>query len=670
MIEDADSKLELKGDLTIGDAGSVAVLGGGTFATKVLENDDEQVIAEGKTKVGMQFGASGSIAVAGADSAFTSAGSLTLGDKGNGTLEIRDGGAFTAKGGAKFGVELGSSGDASVVDAGSTLTVQGTLTLGDAGAGRLLVGDGATGTTSADAVTIGKQLNAIGELVVSGPMSVFEVDGALVAGAAGHAEVLVEAGGWLDSASLTLGAEAFVQDRIVTVEGAGSLLSTGETVVGDQGNGSMVIRDGGRVETGIDPATSAGARLGHGAFGDGSVLISGDGSAWEVGGELTVGDGGFGIIDVELGGRLTTAGGRLGASGNGGPGHVTVINPDSRWTSSAAIVLAGTGFGDADPGTGTGQALLDVLDNGTVEAAHVTLGAGLAPGYLNVQSGGELVAEDGIALRWGNLDVDGPSTAVRSPDGALAVGNASASFTNGALGSFDQVLVQAPLGGGHVSALHITDATIAATSTLDPAVIVGGEAGGTVSLSNGLLDAAGGEVHIVDHGSLVGTGTVRGNVIVSGSGFVAPGLSPGTLTIEGDYTQGPEGVLQIELAGLAAGTFDILHVTGDVALGGTLALSFIDGFAPQADDQFTFLMVTGALAGAFDQVLVHNLAPGFDYDLGWNGGALQMQALNTGVYVPLPAPWLLLVGGCALLARVRRSASSRPTTPGRTNSTS
>ncbi len=362
-------------------------------------------------------------------------------------------------------------------------------------------------------------------------------------------------------------------------------------------------------------------------------------------GELTIGDGGFGIIDVELGGQLTTAGGQLGATDSGGPGHVTTTNPDSRWTSTEAIVLAGTGFGDANPGRGTGQAILNVPDNGTVETPLLTLGAGLAPGYLSVPSGGEMVACDGIDLRWGNMDVAGPSSEVRSPNGTLAVGNASAPFTGGASGSFDQVIVQAPLGGGHVSELIITDATVEATNTDVPAVIVGGEAGGLISMTNGLLDAEGGEVHIESNGTIAGTGTVRGNV--TGAGTISPGLSPGTLTIDGDYTQTATGSLILEIAGLTPSlAHDVLVVTGDATFDGQIILKFIDNLAPKMDDSFDLMEIGGTLDLTSAGVLDENLMPGFDFDVTPTTGGMRMTALNDGRYVPEPASLtLLLLGG-------------------------
>lgn len=86
-------------------------------------------------------------------------------------------------------------------------------------------------------------------------------------------------------------------------------------------------------------------------------------------------------------------------------------------------------------------------------------------------------------------------------------------------------------------------------------------------------------------GTLRGSGIVAANVTNSG-GTMAPGLSPGSLTVGGDYSQGTGGRLAIELAGAAAGTgYDQLAVGGTATLGGTLAIT-TPGFAPTTGQQF------------------------------------------------------------------------------------
>jgi hypothetical protein len=109
-------------------------------------------------------------------------------------------------------------------------------------------------------------------------------------------------------------------------------------------------------------------------------------------------------------------------------------------------------------------------------------------------------------------------------------------------------------------------------------------------------------------GTLKGDGTLGGPVSNPG-GTVAPGSSPGTLTIRGDYTQGAGGTLAEEIAGTTPGSqFDHLVVGGVLTLDGTLAIDST-GFTPAPTDTFkiisgatsrtgTFAAVTGAVAGS------------------------------------------------------------------------
>ena len=95
--------------------------------------------------------------------------------------------------------------------------------------------------------------------------------------------------------------------------------------------------------------------------------------------------------------------------------------------------------------------------------------------------------------------------------------------------------------------------------------------------------------------TLTGAGTIGGSVVNAGT--VAPGGSPGDLTISGAYTQAATGTLAIELDGATA--FDRLLVSGAATLDGTLAVERDSGFTPAEGDAFTFLTAasrTGAFA--------------------------------------------------------------------------
>jgi T5SS/PEP-CTERM-associated repeat protein len=100
--------------------------------------------------------------------------------------------------------------------------------------------------------------------------------------------------------------------------------------------------------------------------------------------------------------------------------------------------------------------------------------------------------------------------------------------------------------------------------------------GGTVSapaIITGLL----GQIH--------GNGTLTGSV--TNNGLVSPGTSPGTLTVNGNFSQTADGELLVELASLAS--FDRLQVSGSATLAGLVTVELLDNYMPQEGDSFDVL---------------------------------------------------------------------------------
>ena len=121
---------------------------------------------------------------------------------------------------------------------------------------------------------------------------------------------------------------------------------------------------------------------------------------------------------------------------------------------------------------------------------------------------------------------------------------------------------------------------------------------GTTSLGTGGVLHGGIEVN---GGSLVGTGTVRGDV--ENAAIVAPGNSPGIITVDGNYSQASAGDLNIEIGGTTVGTqYDQLDVNGTVTLGGDLVVSLINSFTPAVGNTFTIIDNDGidAVSGTFN----------------------------------------------------------------------
>ena len=91
-----------------------------------------------------------------------------------------------------------------------------------------------------------------------------------------------------------------------------------------------------------------------------------------------------------------------------------------------------------------------------------------------------------------------------------------------------------------------------------------------------------------------GSGTVRGDVISGGT--TAPGNSPGTLSVNGNYTQLSTGKLFIEVAGQTS--FDRLAISGLGTFDGTLAV-VLRGYLPASTDSFPVVEATQPIVGNF-----------------------------------------------------------------------
>ena len=120
-------------------------------------------------------------------------------------------------------------------------------------------------------------------------------------------------------------------------------------------------------------------------------------------------------------------------------------------------------------------------------------------------------------------------------------------------------------------------------------------AGSTVLTSNLDISSSGVTTFDLNRGMFSGTGSLTGNLQNDG-GTVAPGESPGVLTVNGNFTQGAGGTLAIELSGLNPGSEnDRFHVAFVANLDGTLALTRLNGFIPGPASVTTTSSTTWAL---------------------------------------------------------------------------
>jgi hypothetical protein len=234
--------------------------------------------------------------------------------------------------------------------------------------------------------------------------------------------------------------------------------------------------------------------------------------------------------------------------------------------------------------------------------------------------------------------------------------NATLTFTNASNGTYNKK------GSGTTTfgVPFVNDGTLAITSG---AMVFNGTFtnNGSLTFANGATAQFSSPLTFA-HSRLGGTGTITAPSVTAG-GVVSPGNSPGTLAITGDLTLLSTSTLLIELGGRTQGTtYDFLNVGGNVTLGGTLSLSFVNGFASSVlgSDTFTILTAggTSGLSGAFANIGTGKRLATLDglgsFQVNYGGG-LNSVTLSNFQAIPEPSTYALMgLGTLTVVAALRR----------------
>ncbi len=334
--------------------------------------------------------------------------------------------------------------------------------------------------------------------------------------------------------------------------------------------------------------------------------MGGDGSSDGGSANLAVEDGGL----VEVGGTMRIW----------GPGTVTI--------NSAVLALNAL---EIDPG-GT-----MAFNTGTLQFTNflvIDSGDGLeaALGGSHAVSAGQTLQVDNTAILNTTLTVSGGTFTTNSlvnphlldfQSGTLRL-TGSGGLTIGAAGLFgDQIIIT---GDQTIDVTNLT--TVEADGTLIVLPSGGFSSGGLTNLGTAafidttiggpIINPTGSAVDVIGDVTFTGHYSGGGDILGSGTadfqGGFSPGDSPAQILIEGSVSFAAGNTLFIEIGGLTPGTgFDALDVVGNLTAGGTLDISLINAFDPNAGDSFDILD-WGSITGTFSTIDLPALTGDLDWD--------------------------------------------------------
>src|SRR5579871_1132926 len=133
------------------------------------------------------------------------------------------------------------------------------------------------------------------------------------------------------------------------------------------------------------------------------------------------------------------------------------------------------------------------------------------------------------------------------------------------------------------------------------------QTGGSTELNGGNIAMSGSTPLTEDGGSVLGSGTITGN-LTNSAGTVSltnNANTTGTLSIAGagvgSYAQGTKGTLLLDVAGSGAGQFDVLSSAGSATLAGSAQICLIKGFKPTIGAKFPIVTYVSE-SGTFSNV--------------------------------------------------------------------
>jgi T5SS/PEP-CTERM-associated repeat protein/autotransporter-associated beta strand protein len=378
----------------------------------------------------------------------------------------------------------------------------------------------------------------------------------LTLGQAGNGTLNITSGGTVSIKNGVIGGFSMHGDGAATVGGGagGSILTaSGNLTVAGSNLGTLTILGGGSVSN-ANAYIATSCSCSHGSV----TVDAGTGSAtWTNTGDLFVGYDGVGILNITGGGSVSNVNGTIGddessngtATVGGGAGIST-------WTNSGRLTV-----GSIVTVLGHGHGMLNINSGGLVSATALDGG--------NSDSS---VKFDGGTLRITATDTASNTINFLSSGGSIDVPTSGSTFT----------ITSAITGAGGLAKLGAGTLALSGANTINAGAIVNG---GTLLVSNTTGSATGTGPVTVNNGALLaGAGIITGAVTINGGGTLAPGNSPGAISV-GTLALNSTSVLdyQIDSGASLAEAADLVKANGDLTIDAGAILIIADlGSTPLA----------------------------------------------------------------------------------------
>jgi T5SS/PEP-CTERM-associated repeat protein/autotransporter-associated beta strand protein len=615
-------------------------------------------------------------------------GSITVGQQGNGTLNINSGGLLTSADGT-LGAMAGSTGIANISGANSLWSSAGQLTVGGSGSGTLTVSNGAV--VSANSIRIGDATGSSGVLNIGAGGAAGVVNTATITGGLGSTSAVnfnhtdpgyvfaTQMGGNL-SVNLS-GPGTTILTGTNTYTGLTTINSGATLQIGSGGTSGSIVGD--IVDNGIlafnrsDDFTFGGSISGTGSLvkmGAGILTLTGtvtySGTTTVLGGQLVIGTGGTTGTwngDLSINSQLT-----FNRSDNlvygfvlSGSGSVLKLGTGTLIYTGTNTYTGGTtiNVGSLQIGNGgtAGSLLGDITNNANLafdRSDNVSFGGVISGTGTLTTIGGGMVTLTGANTFTGGTVIDAGTLQVGAGGitGSL-LGNVT---DNGALvfnRSDNTSLAGAITGTGAVTKLGAGTLTLTGNNTYSGATNISG----TLQVSNGgRIEGTSGITisrSATDSGTLYVTGagsrvTTSGNIVVGAAGSGTMTVDNGaSVTAANIALGGPAATLNIGTGGASGSLNPAMTVFG--AAGAAVNLNYTDTsytLASSLSNQLslnvnstgtTILTGTNTFTGG---VFLNSgtLRVSSDSNLGgngniltFNGGTLQLGASITNVTRPM-----------------------------------